>query len=84
MIYQHATRDRDQAIARALGGLAQQVWATTASVRHRPAAMGSSWLLWPVCGPSLSGEPLLIKETTGSGPLNWAYVLERAKGIEPS
>jgi hypothetical protein len=25
MIYQHATRDRDQAIARALGGLVQQV-----------------------------------------------------------
>jgi integrase len=30
MIYQHATRDRDQAIARALGGLVQQVRATTA------------------------------------------------------
>ena len=25
MIYQHATRDRDQAIAKALGGLVQQV-----------------------------------------------------------
>ena len=25
MIYQHATRDRDQAIARALGGLVQEV-----------------------------------------------------------
>ena len=34
MIYQHATKDRDQAIARALGGLVQQVRATTAS---RPA-----------------------------------------------
>jgi integrase len=30
MIYQHATRDRDQAIAKALGGLVQQVRATTA------------------------------------------------------
>jgi integrase len=29
MIYQHATRDRDQAIAEALGGLVQQVRATT-------------------------------------------------------
>ena len=29
MIYQHATKDRDQAIARALGGLVQQVRATT-------------------------------------------------------
>jgi hypothetical protein len=28
-IYQHATRDRDQAIAEALGGLVQQVRATT-------------------------------------------------------
>jgi integrase len=31
MIYQHATRDRDQAIARALGSLVQQVRATTAN-----------------------------------------------------
>jgi hypothetical protein len=30
MIYQHTTRDRDQAIARALGGLVQQVRSTTA------------------------------------------------------
>jgi hypothetical protein len=30
MIYQHATRDRDQAIAKALGGLVQQLRATTA------------------------------------------------------
>jgi hypothetical protein len=28
-IYQHTTRDRDQAIAEALGGLVQQVRATT-------------------------------------------------------
>jgi integrase len=31
MIYQHATRDRDQAIAKALGGLVQQLRATTAN-----------------------------------------------------
>jgi hypothetical protein len=31
MIYQHATRDRDQVIAKALGGLVQQVSATTAN-----------------------------------------------------
>jgi integrase len=31
MIYQHATRDRDQAIAKALGGLVEQVRAATAS-----------------------------------------------------
>jgi hypothetical protein len=30
MIYQHATRDRDQAIAKALGGLVEQVRLTTA------------------------------------------------------
>jgi len=29
--------------------------------------MGSPRLLWPVCGPSLPGEPLLIKETTCCG-----------------
>jgi hypothetical protein len=29
MIYQHATRDRDQAIARALGGLVQQLRTAT-------------------------------------------------------
>jgi hypothetical protein len=33
MIYQHATRDRDQAIARALGGLLQEV---RAAVANRP------------------------------------------------
>ncbi len=31
MIYQHATRDRDQAIAKALGGLVQQVRLTMAA-----------------------------------------------------
>jgi hypothetical protein len=31
MIHQHVTRDRDQAIAKALGGLVQQVRATTAN-----------------------------------------------------
>jgi hypothetical protein len=31
LIYQHATRDRDQAIAKALGGLVQQVRLTTAN-----------------------------------------------------
>ncbi len=31
MIYQHATRDRDQAIAKALGGLVQQVRTGTAT-----------------------------------------------------
>jgi hypothetical protein len=29
--HQHATRDRDQAIAKALGGLVQQLRATTAN-----------------------------------------------------
>ena len=37
MIYQHATRDRDQAIAKALGGLVQQVRATVA---NRPEEVG--------------------------------------------
>jgi integrase len=32
MIYQHATRDRDQAIAKALGGLVQQLRVATAAV----------------------------------------------------
>ena len=31
MIYQHATRDRDQAIAKALGGLVQQIRAASAN-----------------------------------------------------
>jgi len=31
MIYQHETRDRDQAIAKALGGLVQQIRLTTAN-----------------------------------------------------
>jgi hypothetical protein len=37
MIYQHATRDRDQTIAKALGGLVQQVRATAA---NRPEEAG--------------------------------------------
>jgi hypothetical protein len=52
LIYQHATRDRDQAIATALGGLVQQVRATAANGRKRPAVTCSSRQLWPVCGPA--------------------------------
>jgi hypothetical protein len=40
MIYQRATRDRDQAIAKALGGLVQQVQATTAK-RPQEASGGA-------------------------------------------
>jgi len=36
MIYQHATRDRDQAIAVALGGLARQVGLVTAAHPEEP------------------------------------------------
>jgi len=54
MICQHATRERDQAIAKALGGLVQQVRATAANRRKRPAVTGTSRLLWPMCGPALA------------------------------
>jgi integrase len=36
LIYQHATRDRDQAIAVALGGLARQVGLATAAHPEEP------------------------------------------------
>lgn len=36
LIYQHATRDRDQAIAMALGGLARQVGMATAGRSEEP------------------------------------------------
>jgi hypothetical protein len=81
MIYQHATRDRDRAIAKALGGLVQQVRATAA---NRPAVTHSS----ACCGPCVARlrptEPSLITETTCFAPTTWCYTLERAKGIEPS
>jgi len=35
MIYQHATKDRDQVIAKALGGLARQAQANTAGEGNR-------------------------------------------------
>jgi hypothetical protein len=36
MIYQHATRDRDQVIAQALGGLARQARATMPNQPRNP------------------------------------------------
>jgi len=44
MIYQHATRDRDEAIAKALGGLMHQV---RSDLPTRPAKASES----PACGP---------------------------------
>ena len=69
VIYQHATRDRDQAIARALGGLVQQARATTPNppeerVLRSPAVLMMAYLaLVVVCGRFASGVsilPLLI------------------------
>jgi integrase len=49
MIYQHATRDRDQAIARALGTLARQAREDKAK---RPKGKRRNRWMWPVCGPA--------------------------------
>jgi hypothetical protein len=84
MTYQQATRDRDRAIARALAAWCSRSGPPLRTVRKRPAEMRNSRLLWPVCGLAGPSEPWLIKETPCSGPVTWAYVLERAKGIEPS
>jgi hypothetical protein len=51
MIYQHATRDRDRAIAKALGGMVQQVRSsTTPAERLKPTDC------WPTCGPNLAAR----------------------------
>jgi integrase len=52
LIYQHATRDRDEAIAKSLGGLMQQV---TPGVSTRPRTTREP-CLWPARGP----EPTYI------------------------
>ena len=57
MMYQHATRDRDQAMAKALGGLVQQVRATAA---NRPDEAGGD-----VCFP-----PAVARVWPGSGRPN--------------
>ena len=49
LIYQHATRDRDQAIAKALGDLVEQV--RTSSARPETVHRDVFRSLWPVCGP---------------------------------
>jgi hypothetical protein len=71
LIYQHATRDRDQAIAKALGGLVEQVRTSG------DACFGS---LWPVCGPSRLSTPPSHKERVPMRvPLTWGFSVERAK-----
>src|SRR5262249_25626791 len=48
MIYQHATQDRDEAIAKALGGLWSQVHPDAAGSGRRSLTA----TVWPVCGPA--------------------------------
>jgi hypothetical protein len=56
LIYQHATRDRHQAIAKALGGLAQQVTRQEATISTRAAKMRDACGPWPMCGPNRAHE----------------------------
>jgi hypothetical protein len=56
MIYEHATRDRDEATARALGGLLHQVRSDCIDQAGGDLrAVG----VWPICGP-----PALIRVRT--------------------
>ena len=57
LIYQHATRDRDQAIAMAIGGLARQVGMATAGRSEEPQE-GMTAAVWHVCGTTMAGEPI--------------------------
>ncbi len=47
MIYQHATRDRDQAIAKALGGLMHQVRPIVLIRSAKPLGVRRVARLWP-------------------------------------
>ena len=74
LIYQHATRERDEAIAAAMGEVLASVRrkgparSRSGTYRARRKGAASSWL------PSASLIP----------GLSWGFWLERAKGIEPS
>ena len=61
MIYQHATRDRDLAIAKALGGLGQQVPMTSATGADEAGGDVSFWpavaRVWPDCRRPASARP---------------------------
>jgi hypothetical protein len=46
--------------------------------------MGSSRLLWPVCGPALADRAVTDHRDDLFAPMTWGFSLERAKGIEPS
>jgi len=55
MIYQHATRDRDKAIAQALGGLAWQARASQlARPEQEPAGTVNVARMWPTSALAVS------------------------------
>ena len=73
LIYQHATRDRDEAIAAAMGG-----------VHHGQAEGHNQRPIGHATGTE-AGEGFLMARVVGRAPaLIWGFWLERAKGIEPS
>jgi len=70
MIYQHATRERDQAIAAAMGAAFTQARKGTAKRRS-----GST---------EAAKGVVMITVGVGIRRLTWGFGVERAKGIEPS
>jgi hypothetical protein len=85
LIYQHATRDRDKAIALALGDLVREV--RTVQPDQAPEAANCSMIDSP-CGTCVARSGVTNQPDLGRGgpakALTWDFGLERAKGIEPS
>jgi hypothetical protein len=65
LIYQHATRDRDQAIAMALGGLARQVGMSAAARPEEPRERHDRPRVWHVCGTTMASEPVAPTQLPG-------------------
>ncbi len=88
MIYQHATRDRDQAIVRALGTFVRDVRGPTTEPPGKAERGEQGARGWHPCGTYVARGARDHRDRPELGvrapPLTWAGGRERATGIEPA
>jgi hypothetical protein len=77
MIYQHATRDRDEAIAKALGGLIYQVRSEPADWAGEGIEVRLVARLWHA---GLQQRSMIIAMQRGIGPLSWGFRVGAGEG----
>lgn len=64
-MYQHATRDRDQAIAQALGELARHVPMPYQDHTNEPVRIGDPLPVWHVGGTGMVRAPIRLVRCSG-------------------